>query len=332
MTKTTDRNLKYDIIRAVAIFFVVCGHSIGPVVDISNQQAAGFDWIKIYFTFTGAFVPVFVMLSGGLLLSRQETFSKVFKHRFKRVIIPFIFWSFIVYTSTFFYHGGHSFLQCLTGYAHDIFVGDVHEVYWFVYMILALYLATPFLCTIVQSKEKNDIYLLLFIVAVLIAGKCFPRFIPLSWWHNQISTWLLFFVVGHYIANKLQYRSWFKVASIIGFIVLWAICCYLDIMHLEEGVYDLIRIMAFISVYCLFLAIAPQKYNPTVTNGISCLSKYSYGIYLSHIMFIPLFVKLPVFKTIPLCVSPLCLAFCAVLTCLIILLILDKIGLGKISR
>ena len=197
-----QRIFKYDIIRAVAIFFIVCGHSIGPVTNVGSDATNGAEWIKTYYSFTCAFVPVFIMLSGALLLNRNETYSNILKHRFKRIIVPFLFWSLIVYLSTSFYHGATNIVDCLLDYVHGVVTASVHEIYWFVYLILGLYLVTPLLCTIIQAKGNKDLQLLFFLTGVLVAGICFPKITPISWWYSNIYTWLYLYVVGYIIVWK----------------------------------------------------------------------------------------------------------------------------------
>ena len=54
-------------------------------------------WIGHIYDTLGRFcVPVFVMLSGALLLHRESSLAQFFSRRFLRIILPFLFWS-VVY-------------------------------------------------------------------------------------------------------------------------------------------------------------------------------------------------------------------------------------------
>ena len=87
---SNKRIFYYDFLRAIAIILVILVHVDGII-------GYGFDSLKhaipgLLTATTWPAVPIFLMLSGALLLNRSYTLSEFFKKRFARILYPFIFW------------------------------------------------------------------------------------------------------------------------------------------------------------------------------------------------------------------------------------------------
>ncbi|MBC8743158.1 acyltransferase family protein [Lactobacillus sp. Marseille-P7033] len=77
-----ERNYGLDVVRIIAIFFVVMNHvyesaynlsGVGPHILSSQQLWSGY----LGFTIGRVGVPLFLMLTGYFLLARTWTFQKV---------------------------------------------------------------------------------------------------------------------------------------------------------------------------------------------------------------------------------------------------------------
>ena len=142
---TRRRVIYFDILRIVAIFFVVFVHLAAQHwadVDISSRAWFAFN---LYCTTGKWSVPIFVMISGALFLGRDVSISAILKKNVARIATVFLFWSgcyALVYLV--FRHAPLSVVlsQFITGHYH----------LWFLYMIVGLYLLIPLLRTIVQSE------------------------------------------------------------------------------------------------------------------------------------------------------------------------------------
>lgn len=88
-----NRNYSLDLLRVIACYLVIQQHASefyyigegGTVVTGSNTF-----WIGIITTLCRSSVPLFVMLSGFLLLPMQDKISTFFRKRFTRIVYPFI--------------------------------------------------------------------------------------------------------------------------------------------------------------------------------------------------------------------------------------------------
>lgn len=155
------RNISYDYIRAVAIFFVICIHSSGLLNEAcSSETSIGVAHIAhALMGIIGAGVPLFVMLSGALLLGREETLQSFFKRRLTRVLIPFFVWSFIVCSIQYLQDGGRSIMNFLQLYIGKSLTDGVHGIYWYIYMLLGLYALTPPHADYLTSGRQDNEFL-----------------------------------------------------------------------------------------------------------------------------------------------------------------------------
>ena len=74
-----------DVVRFVAMFTVVCCHSADPFNFYPGEAAYG--------SFLRPCVPLFVMITGALLLPLKDDTSVFYKKRISRVFWPFLIWS-----------------------------------------------------------------------------------------------------------------------------------------------------------------------------------------------------------------------------------------------
>ena len=89
-----DRILYLDILRALAIIFVVFWH-------VSNQFSTNllnFNVVIPINSLVRIAIPIFLMISGALLIGQKKyDFLDFFKRRFSRIFIPHIFWVIIYF-------------------------------------------------------------------------------------------------------------------------------------------------------------------------------------------------------------------------------------------
>ena len=88
----------FDFLRALAIIAVVFIHFSADVAG-QYRKIATPDWLSaaFYNGLTRGCVPLFVMLSGALLLNPDKTVSikEVFSKRLPKLVIPLVVWSII---------------------------------------------------------------------------------------------------------------------------------------------------------------------------------------------------------------------------------------------
>lgn len=116
-----------DVVRFVAMFTVVCCHCTDPF-NFYPGTPPNIGEIKLWGAIYGALlrpcVPLFVMITGALLLPVRGEISVFYKKRIPRVLWPFLIWSviynlFLDHWSVGHQTGSHSRLFPLFGRGSD---------------------------------------------------------------------------------------------------------------------------------------------------------------------------------------------------------------------
>src|SRR5258708_2847011 len=97
-------------------------------------------------------VTLLVMVSGSLLLGKQESYSVFFRKRVSRVVIPWITWTILFTALVVFFQGSVSFVSVIHTF-QLIFI----PFFWFIILICCLYAITPALRIFVQAAKTRDI-------------------------------------------------------------------------------------------------------------------------------------------------------------------------------
>lgn len=175
-----------DLVRFIAMYAVVCCHSTDPFNFYPGIPPDNIDNIKFWGSFWGSMVrpcvPLFVMITGALLLPIKGETSLFYKKRIPRVLWPFIIWSILynifpwitglmglprtVVTDFVAYAGEEHMRQSLTvalKYIAEIPVNfslmDVHM--WYIYTLIGLYLYLPiFSAWVEKASEKAKLWFL----------------------------------------------------------------------------------------------------------------------------------------------------------------------------
>ncbi len=140
-----------DFLRVVGAFLVVLAHiegwGDGPVLAKS-----------FFYIISRTAVPIFFMISGYLLLPKQEDWWMFLKKRAAKIIIPFLVWSIIydVYWNEAFVESGVT-LAAIGDMFLRILRGPRASHLWYLYSLIGLYLFTPILRLFVANARNRDL-------------------------------------------------------------------------------------------------------------------------------------------------------------------------------
>lgn len=174
-----------DIVRLAAMFMVVCCHCTDPF-NFYPGTSPEIGEIKFWGAAYGALlrpcVPLFVMITGALLLPVRESSGTFYKKRITRVFFPFLIWSVLynlfpwvtgllgveprVILDFFPYSGEDVMRQSLevslgyiAGIPFNFSILAVHM--WYIYLLIGLYLYLPvFSAWIAQASERAKLWFL----------------------------------------------------------------------------------------------------------------------------------------------------------------------------
>lgn len=148
-------------IRIFSILAVIILHTSSVYVEngIANSSFDMNWWISDAFdSVTRWCVPVFVIISGYLLLGKNESVSIFFKKRASKILIPLIFWSlfYTLYSVLLMIHSNHHLK--IKEIIYPFIVGKPYYHLWFVFMIPFLYLITPLLRECMDKISQKIFY------------------------------------------------------------------------------------------------------------------------------------------------------------------------------
>jgi surface polysaccharide O-acyltransferase-like enzyme len=150
-----------DATRVGACFMVVLLH-----VSAMNFGTLDDHWwaSNVYDSLTRSCVPVFLMISGVLLLGKHEALSVFFRKRFSRILPPLLFWS-LFYMASNAWQGKD--YGAWPEWVRRLASGPVEFHLWYLYAIVGIYLFVPFLRRIwsASSPGEKKAYLALWVLA-----------------------------------------------------------------------------------------------------------------------------------------------------------------------
>lgn len=174
-----------DILCIAACFLVIVSHSCDPFVGQFDNNRYEFLTGAFIGSFVRPCVPLFVMISGVLLLPVNMDMKTFYTKRTKRIAIPFIFWSLLMPILYFLYFA--SGIETISpSIAEDIHTlpMTLQKLYtfifnfnydttplWYVYMLIGLYLFIPILRGWLKQASKTDIK---WFLSIWIISMCLP--------------------------------------------------------------------------------------------------------------------------------------------------------------
>ena len=316
-----NHEIYFDQLRAIAI----CGiNSCHVCCDYFYKFEGHYKenitfYILSFFTLGNLIgIPIFLMLSGALLINKNYSLKQFFFRRFNRVFVPFLFW-FLIYLLFSIYIYQRKLSKELI---FNIFYGrkgSIGTVLWYVWMISVVYIAIFFINFIFKygkSKYKNfeNIFShFLFIFCLIFYYLCNLGYLGRPGASRK--KYYLFFVpyaiLGYYLTHidfvnlkifKLLRITPLKIVivsfliSIIGYINFTFIVIKNSLKKNKfiSGSYFQFRVLIFTCNLILFMRYLYKcqekfiekirKFLSTyyIGNLINSISKCSYGIYFIH--------------------------------------------------
>ena len=351
--KSKKRIIYLDYLRVIGIFGVLLNHISSNWTGIESLNSL----IAVFYNSVGRVgVPIFLMLTGVLLLNNKLPIKDFIKRRYPRVIIPFLFWIGLFILYRFFVLDPSLLKGNPIGFIVDCFF----TARWYVWMILGVYLVIPIFAGFIKGTKLEGVkyfIIIWFITTALVTlSKIFGfslHYLDLVIFSGPIG----FLMLGYYLHNKEINMDPKKIViiSLFAFILTTLIKTYIinyDLSlsysfryyiftvksHLENDTISIIQVTA------LFLIV---KYLPMVQSGICdkitkfcnkekmllliiSISQASYGIYLCHYFITLSIIKIMnihniVFSSIPSIIVVPIATICVLLLAYGIIMILNKV-------
>ena len=288
-----------DIARILAAFAVVLLHVAGSRLVRADIGSMEFMWATAFDCAMRYSVPVFVMLSGMLFLNKEKVLDikRLYSKNVLRLVTAFLFWSF-VYNFYNAYLSERSIAAALPAALKNIHNGAMHL--WFVFIIIGLYIALPFIKRMCENMTKREAegFILLSIAVTLLPKtlSVFEMCKPLAEYINKFEItyaagYVGMFVAGWYIDSFERKKRDVVTSCILGilgfvFMFVTTVC-----FSLQKGsVAD--EFMSFKSVGAFLMAFAfldvckalfkDKEYSENIKAGLTLFSNCTFGVYLVH--------------------------------------------------
>lgn len=350
MYKVKNKDMALEILRIISAFFVIFNHTDGyKFFETTDNDTIKF-WIYLFVSVFCKFaVPLFFMISGALLLGKEEPLSVVLKKRVLRIFIVLFVVSVIYYIRNVCFNMSPLSVYVFFG---KLFESSIAGQLWFLYGYLAFLLLLPFLRLVIK-KMTNE----LFIYGFILSG-IFMCVVPLLQYfvfneeyviHNSFDIFSINIIinpiVGYFIYNKIDFVK-IKLKHIItlwslnlAFLCFTCFITYLIILKAEtQDVFTEKFFHTFSALNAAALFITFKKYIGIIKCGkiknIICLaSESTFGIYLLHILMFdlgPLYIPSNLVSRLGLpMISNLVLCAVTFIFCMVVVLLLKKIPVIK---
>ncbi len=325
-------------LRAFACILVLLTHAALPAVDDSFGL-----YMVMFSLIASPSSELFVTISSSLLAPTKQEMFAFYRKRFAKLIPPFLFWSIVILIINLF----------KTNFDFSVFfrklllfpLVPVTGVYWFVYAIAGLYLIIPLVSPWLNGASKKQ---LLFVILIWLITLLLP-FLNIALGENLYKTdgdyYFILVYLGGFVGylflgvflrkypiifkKKLKAALFVTTLLLVGTIPI-AYAYIIDRSSLPNISHNLSLTSAIfvMAIFCFFQNFKLPKFLESFFNTIA---KYSYGIYLIHIIVIRDVIWIPFEKyrlPHPIIETPV-ITIIGLLTCLFIVWLISLLPKSK---
>ena len=218
------RVLYFDILKAIAIVFVILIHVISEYFSTLSVSSVDFLVLTILDSISRFCVPVYFMISGALFLNEEKkiTIKDVLKKYIPRILLIYVFWNLV-----------YSFLDLIVNKATitcstvgniilDTILGKGIFHLYFLPIIIGFYLCAPIIKNITKKENRNILKYLLVILFVFLGFSGVLRYlfnISISY-SILFGGYLIYFILGYYLNTFEISKRNTRIIYILGFIGL----------------------------------------------------------------------------------------------------------------
>lgn len=323
---TKERSVYIDILKAIAIFMMIAVHCTDNVTPAERSEPWYNLWGSIYGSLMRPSIPLFVMVTGILLLPVKIEITEFYKKRLLRLVSPFIIWS-VLYNLFPWITG---LLGLNPSVINDFFawvepsqqLGDaLHNIamipltfsyfavqMWYIYLLIGIYLYMPFFSAWVKqsTKKEQHIFLILWFVSLFIPY--LRQFAVLDLW--GVCSWNEFgmlysfagfngyLLLGYYLNNNpLKWSTSKMLLVFVPMFIVGYCTTFFGFKTITATPGQTAEMVELFYTYCspnvlfltvpIFVAIQRLTVNSeTVKRVFKSLSVCTFGIWMSHYLFL----------------------------------------------
>jgi surface polysaccharide O-acyltransferase-like enzyme len=294
------RKIYLDYLRAFAIIGVICTHVTVKYYGDSDLFGTATWWMANIINASSRFaVPLFIMISGAVLLGKSQPVTEFYQKRAWRILPPWIFWSLAFLIFNYVFTGDlYSLIWFLKG--GILIQGNTTTHLWYLSMFACLMLFAPYINKIILNEpiSGREVKILCGIVlAFLLLNELDHVYTqlkdkPIQWFKTFI--WFVPYFIGGYLidrySDQLRLSGSYIVLAILASLGLGIAMNYEVAARLGLFKDYLILgndgLLIYVITFGVFILARRHMAEVKANKVIGSLSEASFGIYLLHPAFI----------------------------------------------
>jgi len=293
-----SRLVHLDLLRLLAIFLVIFNHTgdRGYTLFVQHMGTPLHLPYMLASIFCKIAVPLFFMISGALLLGREESYRQLFTKRILRMLLVLIIAS-VPYYLWMHRSNGLSPLNFLS----YIYGQSATTSLWYLYSYIGLLLILPFLRKMIRTMQEKD-YVYLFVGYLVFVGviPCLEFILSggQTVLHESFSavmftTQNLFYaLIGYYLERVMDKRRYtaknlwiWTLLSVLALVITGLISAAnqmknSDTMEQIEAYFNCFICVPAITVYSAVKHFASKLKGERLNKWLSILGSAVFGVYL----------------------------------------------------
>ena len=222
MPKENKRKHYLDVLRVISILAVLLMHSAGFFDDTVRNYCIQWNVSILLGSITRFAVPVFVMISGALMLSKESIdLKRLYSWNILRFFTAYLFWSlFYTFVYSFIsYYGSVSIVSIKNLISGTLKGGYFHL--WYMPMIIGLYVALPVLHHCVRGMRKEHVgywiglnFVICFVIPLLRRNGTFEHIfgetidtLHVGFWGEYVFYFTLGYILDKYEMPETMYKT-----------------------------------------------------------------------------------------------------------------------------
>ncbi len=282
-----EKKIYIEYLRILAIILVIYNHtrSLGYDLYKVTEEASSY-WLSVaMIPLCKIAVPIFFMISGVTLLSKEESIKEIFSKRILKygiVILLFGTLQFFRYARS----GKTAFT--LSAWFMNLYSNPLLETYWFLYLYVGFLLLLPFQRKIAASLKKEEFFYLfcLNVICSLLAviGHMTGYFIN----GNIFALTTIFFypLMGYGMDKYCGKKN--GIPFILLTVISWISIVFLSVIYIKTGKGTVDNLDVFLQLFTPLLACGIFGTIKTLcktnvgkfSSLVTCIGGTAFGIYL----------------------------------------------------
>lgn len=306
----TSRKYFIDFLRIVAIFAVIMIHVTYSGTYVNPDDS--FSVWSLHMLLDGlsqSAVPIFVMISGYLYLSKPDFSAKQCVLKVIRLLSIYFIVSFlyaiyenVIFPSIHLSEIDHTIRSNII--IHTFRGGEYHL--WFLPMLCGLYILTPFIREIIKNCNHKYIYFIIFLYIFMNAVNMFAPLHPdtitssilgfVNAFYLPYSNFAIYYIGGYFLGtlsiDKTK-RIILYLCNIIGIVIMLVLTLLISKKQLPESNFSFMNTTSFFtiinsaSIFIFFRYLTTRFHIGNLVGKIIIfLSRSTLPIYLVHVYFI----------------------------------------------